>query len=104
MAESKLNAFGLPIPRGMLMRQRSGGPPQARGGRPPLAPTSPEPPSSATSSSRSLNVGQGAYGTPADSCLSGYETPIQVGIHHCAQAGLHGCLCALSSCERVQQR
>ncbi len=35
MAESKLSAFGLPIPQGMFMRQRSGGPPQARGGPPP---------------------------------------------------------------------
>lgn len=78
MAESKLSAFGLPVPRGMLMRQCSSGAPQARGGRPPLAPTSPEPPSSATSSSRSLNTAQGAYGTPAESCLSGYETPVQV--------------------------
>ncbi len=103
MAESKLNAFGLPVPRGMLMRQRSGGPPHARGGRPPLAPTSPEPPSSATSSSRSLNIGQGAYGTPAESCLSGYETPVQVGPHHCAQAGLHGSLQLLSTCGRVWQ-
>ena len=85
MAESKLSAFGLPIPRGMFMRQRSGGPPQARGGRPPLAPTSPEPPSSATSSSRSLNTAQGAYSTPAEPCTSGYETPVQVSHHQCAQ-------------------
>lgn len=78
MAESKLSAFGLPVPRAMIMRQRSGGTPQLRGWRPPLAPTSHEPPSSATSSSRSLNTTQGAYSTAADTCASGYETPVQV--------------------------
>ena len=82
MAESKLNAFGLPVPRSMLMqRQRSGQLPQ-RGGRPPLAPTSPEPPSSATSSQRSLNVGQGAWSTQAEPCTSGYETPTQASLPH----------------------
>ena len=77
MAESKLNAFGLPVPRSMLLRSRSGGGSQ-RGGRPPLAPVSPDMPSSATSSSRSLNVGQGASGLQAEPCTSGYETPVQV--------------------------
>ena len=77
MAERKLNAFGLPVPRSMLLRSRSGGGSQ-RGGRPPLAPVSPDMPSSATSSSRSLNVGQGASGLQAEPCTSGYETPVQV--------------------------
>ena len=77
MAESKLSAFGLPVPRSMLMRSRSGGG-SHRGGRPPLAPMSPDMPSSATSSSRSLNVGQGAGGLQAEPCTSGYETPVQV--------------------------
>ena len=77
MAESKLSAFGLPVPRSMLMRSRSGGV-SHRGGRPPLAPMSPDMPSSATSSSRSLNVGQGAGGLQAEPCTSGYETPVQV--------------------------
>ena len=86
MAESKLNAFGLPVPRSMLMRQRSGGGTQ-RGGRPPLAPTSPEPPSSATSSSRSLNVGAGGWSTQAEPCTSGYETPVQVTALSCAAQG-----------------
>ena len=76
MAESKLNAFGLPVPRSMLLRSRSGG--SQRGGRPPLAPVSPDMPSSATSSSRSLNIGQGASGLQAEPCTSGYETPVQV--------------------------
>lgn len=80
MAESKLSAFGLPISRSLLMRQRSGGVPPRCGGRPPLAPMSPEPPSSATSSSRSLNVGQGAWSLTAEPCTSGYETPTQVAL------------------------
>ena len=80
MAESKLNTFGLPVPRSMLLRSRSGGGSQ-RGGRPPLAPVSPDMPSSATSSSRSLNVGQGASGLQAEPCTSGYETPVQVLLH-----------------------
>lgn len=86
MAESKLNAFGLPVPRSMLLRSRSGGGSQ-HGGRPPLAPMSPDMPSSATSSSRSLNVGQGASSLQAEPCTSGYETPVQVPLllHACRQ-------------------
>lgn len=86
MAESKLYAFGLPVPRSMLMRQHSGGGGQ-RGGRPPLAPTSPEPPSSATSSSRSLNVIPGGWSTQTEPCTSGYNTPVQVTAVCCAAQG-----------------